>query len=160
MFNIFPELRVGQLPAYGDSEEGEDSGTRIAIQQLLVGASIIAARQGLASATPAELIDYKSMIEIMTRLDPFHQLLIFKIYWEGESLRSIANEWRTDELNVIREHKILLEYIQKSITRGKEITPPRIRPGLQEISIKLKRKETVGVFSRLITEKREAYAQK
>jgi DNA-directed RNA polymerase specialized sigma subunit len=157
LFNVFPELRLGQLP-YNEGEDGGDFSARFAIQQLLVGASIIAAKQGLANATPDEILDYKSMVEVMTRLDPFHQLLIFKIYWEGESLRSVANQWETDELNVIREHKVLLEFIQKSIVRGNEVKTPRIRPGLKDISFKLQRTEAVGIFSRLIKEREDAHA--
>lgn len=155
LFNVFPELRAGMLP-FGE-DQGSDRGARYAIQQLLVGASIIAAKQGLANATPDELLDYKTMIGFLAELDAFHQAMLWRVYWEGESLRSVAAEWQTDELNVIREHKVVLEYVQKSIVRGQAMKPPRIRPGLREVSFVVKRREPMGVFSKLVRQARETH---
>jgi len=148
LFNIFPELRSGQLP-YSD-EEGGDRGTRIALQQLLIGASVIATKQGLEAALPDEVMDYKKMIVIVSTLEPVHQLLIWKVYWEGSSLRNVASEWETDELNVIREHKVILAFVQKAISKGKQTKTPRVRPGLKEIGIKLKRNNPDGKFATLL----------
>jgi len=152
LFNIFPDLRSGMLPI--GENESSDRGARYAIQQLLVGASIIAAKQGLANASPDELLDYKSMVGFLAEMDAFHQSLLWKVYWEGESLRSVAAEWETDELNVIREHKVILEYVQKSIVRGQAMKPPRIRPGLREASFRVKRRDPQGIFSKLVRQTR------
>ena len=151
LFNLFPTLRNGQLPL---EDAGEDStkGARIAIQQLLVGASVIATQQTM-SAEPDEIMDYKKMVHYMTELEPIHQLLLWMLYWEGESLRGIASKWDTDELNVIREHKVLLEFLQKSIQKGKANPPPRIRPGLRETAFKMSKDHPKGKFTRLLEER-------
>ncbi|MCB0335369.1 MAG: hypothetical protein KDD62_03665, partial [Bdellovibrionales bacterium] len=60
LFDIFPDLRSGQLP-YDISEESGTQGARIAIQQLLIGASVIATRQGIEAALPDEAMDYKRL---------------------------------------------------------------------------------------------------
>jgi hypothetical protein len=134
---------------------GEDSskGARIAIQQMLVGASVIATQQGLAASEPDDIMDYKKMVGYMTSLEPLHQLLLWLLYWEGESLRGIASTWDTDELNVIREHKVLLEFLQKSIQKGKANPPPRIRPGLRDIALKIQKKLGKGKFTQLLEER-------
>lgn len=148
LFNIFPELRSGQLP-YGNDEES-DQETRYAIQRLLIGASVIATRQGLESALPDEMMDYKRMLELLGELEDLHQMLMWKVYWEGISLRSLATDWETDELNVIREHKVILDYLQKALGRGRQAKRPRIRPGLRDMALKLKRKNPRGMFTQLI----------
>jgi len=132
LLNIFPELRVGEVPNYEDGASNEGT-LRGSIRQLLLGASLIAVKQGLESAQPDELADYKKMLETLATLDPIHQELLWKVYWEGSSLRNVAAEWDTDGLNVIREHKSILEYLQKSIAEGKKFTnKPRVRPGLKK----------------------------
>ncbi len=148
LFNVFPELRGGQLPSM-DGEDSGPSGMRIAIQQLLVGATIIAARQGLANAQPDEMMDFKRMLICMKPLEPVHQVLLWKIYWEGHSLRGVADAWNTDELNVIREHKVLLEYLQKALAKGKSVPPPRVRPGLKDITKTLDPEQLKGIFSQI-----------
>ena len=153
LFNLFPSLRSGQLPLMDEGGEDSSKGARIAIQQLLVGASVIATQQGMNAAEPDEIMDYKKMVHYMTALEPIHQMLLWLLYWEGESLRGIAGIWETDELNVIREHKVLLEYLQKSIQKGKANPPPRVRPGLREISFKLGKESPVGKFTALLEER-------
>ncbi|MBN8548282.1 MAG: hypothetical protein J0M12_03080 [Deltaproteobacteria bacterium] len=149
LFNVFPELRVGELPSgddYGDGEEG----ARSAIRELLVGASIIAFKQGMTSDQPDERIDYKRMVEYVAELEPVHQVMVWKLYWEGSSMRNLATEWETDELNVIREHKVLLLFLSKSFAKGKPTQPPKVRPGLKAISIKLRKTDPAGPFSKLL----------
>ena len=148
LFNVFPELRGGQLPFGGDDDGDQE--TRFAIQRMLIGASVIAAKQGLEAAQPDEAMDFKRMLESLTLLEELHQLLMWKVYWEGISLRSVAGEWETDELNVIREHKVILDFLQKAIGRGKQIKRPRVRPGLRDIALRLKRKSVEGMFTQLI----------
>ena len=149
LFNVFPELRVGELPSGDDYGEGED-GTRSAVRELLVGASIIAFKQGMLSDQPDEQIDYKRMVEYVSDLEPVHQVMVWKLYWEGSSMRSLATEWEIDELNVIREHKVLLVFLSKSFAKGKPAQRPKVRPGLKAVSIKLRKTEPIGPFSKLL----------
>jgi DNA-directed RNA polymerase specialized sigma subunit len=147
LIDIFPELRTGHLPSGGDGDEDARSG----IRQLLVGATMLASRQGLAAADPDELIDLKKTVRIMATLEPVHQIILWKIYWESASMRSIASDWDTDELNVIREHKSLLAHLHSSIARGKSSKPLRVRPGLKEISLRVKKKDPQGPFLKMLS---------
>lgn len=151
LLNLYPELRVGQLPQSDDADHGGDGGgSRGAVRQLLVSATIIAAKQGMDGSAPDELVDYKRMLNYITGFEPIHQLLLWKLYWEGLSLRQIAVEWETDELNVIREHKALLAHLQRCISKGKVLERIKVRPGLKTISLKLKRSSAEGQFSKLL----------
>lgn len=158
LLNVFPELRSGELPLHEESSGDSGADTRSAIRHLLVGASLIAAHHEAAGPTQDELLDYKRMIEMVACLEPVHQSLLWKVYWEGLSMRTVASDWGTDELNVIREHKALLEFLHKSVANGKVITVPKIRPGLKQIALKLKRKIREGPFSQLI-ERGESHAE-
>ncbi|MGI6524301.1 MAG: hypothetical protein ACOX2O_03270 [Bdellovibrionota bacterium] len=149
LFNIFPELHAGLLPYAGDEDADQD--TRIALQRLLIGASVIATKQGIEAALPDDALDFKRMIESICSMEPLHQTLIWKVYWEGFSLRSVAGEWETDELNVIREHKVILDYLQKFFGKGRNTKCPRIRPGLREVAVKLKRQDNMVDFSQIMT---------
>ncbi|MCB0334015.1 MAG: hypothetical protein KDD55_10985, partial [Bdellovibrionales bacterium] len=145
LLNLFPELRGGQLPGALDEASG-DQGTRAGIRQLLIGATLLTTRQGLDAASPDELMDYKKSIRLITHLEVIHQIILWRIYWESESMRSIASSWEMDELNVIREHKVILEFLFKALSHGKSATPPRIRPGLKTIALKIKRSKTPSPF--------------
>ncbi|MCB0352706.1 MAG: hypothetical protein KDD64_04250 [Bdellovibrionales bacterium] len=146
LFHLFPELRSGQLPSVLDETSGEQA-TRASIRQLLIGATLLTTRQGLASLDPDELLDCKNTIMLLCRLEPVHQEILWRIYWDSDSMRSIAVSWDTDELNVIREHKALLKYLQKAVGQTKPVPPPRVRPGLKTIALKLKREGVHGSFS-------------
>lgn len=143
LLTIFPELRSGHLPF---SDEDGDGDARGAIRNLLVGASFIAAKQGISTSLPDEVMDYKRMIKIVADLENVHQMLLWKVYWEGASLRNLAVEWETDELNVIREHKVLLAFLFKQIGSQKPLLKPKIRPGLREIAMKLRKDKKTAVF--------------
>ncbi|HMO02858.1 MAG TPA: hypothetical protein PKD37_07420 [Oligoflexia bacterium] len=148
LLDVFPELRSGEISSAFASED--DSGrvdVRTAIRNLLVGASLLAAKHSLAQASPEEITDYKKMLTYAGQLEPIHQQLIWRIYWEGLSLRNLAEEWEVDELNVIREHKVLLAYLQKSFSAGKPSLKPKVRPGLKAIAVKLKRSNHTGEFA-------------
>ena len=147
LLHIFPELRSGHLPL---AESGDGDETRSAIRQLLVGATFIAARQGISTSGPDEVLDYKRMLEIVAGLEVVHQLIIWKIYWDGISLRNLAVEWETDELNVIREHKTVLAYLTKQLSIQKQIGKPKVRPGLRMIALKLKKDKKEGIFESLL----------
>ena len=151
LLNVFPELRDGQMPA-GDEGDGD---TRGAVRQLLMGATILAARaDGSEPMSAEESMDFKRVVSRMAVLDPVHQSLLWKIYWEGCSLRSVADEWGTDELNVIREHKVLLEFLHKAIGKNSKAVPVKVRPGLKHMALKLRKKSDKGEFSQLIDGKR------
>ncbi len=150
LFELFPELRNGMLPMSLD-EEGGNKATRASIRQLLVGATLITTRQGIDSSTPEDLLDTKRVVGYIGRLDVIHQIILWKIYWEGESMRSVASSWEMDELNVIREHKALVDFLQKCVSRDKALEPPRVRPGLKRIALDLKREKAVGPFTEILS---------
>lgn len=151
LVNVFPELRSGYLPSSGDGDDSSRSG----IRQLLVGATMIASRQGMDGPDADELLDLKKAVRIIAALEVVHQTIMWKIYWEGDSMRSIASGWGIDELNVIREHKALLEFLYSSISRGKVTKQLRVRPGLKDIALKLKRKDEIGPFQRMLEKSEE-----
>jgi DNA-directed RNA polymerase specialized sigma subunit len=150
LLQIFPELRDGELPSGGDDGGGGDD-VRGSIRELLVGASIVAAKQGTISDQPDDLVDIKRTVMYIANLDLVHQVVLYKIYWEGLSMRSVAAEWETDELNIIREHKVLLGYLQKCMSKGKSSSPPKLRPGLKGVALKLKRDCPEAPFERFIS---------
>jgi hypothetical protein len=138
LYEIFPELREGILPSC-ESSGNDDGDMRSSIRDLLVGASIIASRMSVSDAPqPDDLVDYKRMVHLMAVLEPVHQWLLYRVYWDGLSLRTVAEEWETDGLNVMREHKVLLVYLQKSLALGKPAPKPKVRPGLKALISKLK----------------------
>lgn len=138
------------LPMSLDDESGTQA-TRAGIRQLLVGATLVTTRQGLDSSSPDDLLDTKRVVEFMARLEVIHQIILWRVYWEGESMRAIASEWEMDELNVIREHKALVEYLQKCIAKDRGLEPLRIRPGLKRVALDLKRSNTMGPFTKVLT---------
>lgn len=144
---IFPELREGHLSLPEDLGDN-DEGTRGALRDLLVGASLLAAREGLQSESAEEVMDYKKMVRYMAVLELVHQWILWKVYWEGISMRTLATEWETDELNVIREHKGLLGFLQKAFSKGKAPPPPKVRPGLKNVALRLKKEGDEAPFTR------------
>jgi RNA polymerase sigma factor (sigma-70 family) len=149
LLNIFPELRVGEIPFF--EEGGGEGDMRSAIRHLLVGATLLSSREGGTSpATPDQLLDYKKLVKVMSTLEPVHQALLWKVYWEGLSLRTVASEWGTDGLNVIREHKILIAHLHKCLATSKQnVARPKVRPGLRPMATELKRGNDPGPFSKL-----------
>ena len=149
LLTVFPELRSGRLPSPDELTGNADLDTRSAVRNLLVGASIIAAKQGISTSLPDEVMDYKRSISILAQLEPVHQEIIWKVYWEGFSLRNVADGWEIDELNVIREHKVLLAFMQKALTKGKGVPNPKVRPGLKKPALMLKQKKEPGPFTKI-----------
>ena len=154
LLNVFPDLRSGELPIFEDGDGGDESG-RGSIRQLLMSASILAAKNATDSSVE-DLIDQKRMVSFMAGLDLVHQWLLWKIYWEGSSLRMLATEWDTDELNVIREHKILLSFLMKRFAKGRPPPTPKIRPGLRSIAARISRdpQAMAGPFAKFASEQR------
>jgi hypothetical protein len=152
LYGVFPELRDGQLPVY-ESSGSDDSDCRAAVRELLIGASLVATKQAIASGPPPdELVDYKRVVTVMARLEPVHQWLLYKVYWDGNSLRTVASEWETDGLNVMREHKVLMAYLQKSLAQGKSAPTPKVRPGLKALVSKFKTNGGKGPFTDVLVD--------
>ncbi len=152
LYGVFPELREGRLPIQ-ESSGNEEQDFRSAVRELLIGASVVATRQAVATdPLPDDLVDYKRMVKVMSVLDPIHQWLLYRVYWDGLSLRTVAAEWDTDGLNVMREHKVLLAYLQKSIAMGKPVATPKVRPGLKQLAGKLNKDGSKGPFTNVLQE--------
>ena len=84
LYGVFPDLRDGRLPV-SESSGSDDSDARSAIRELLIGASLVATKQAVANGPlPDELMDYKRMVGVMACLEPGHQLLLYKVYWDGK----------------------------------------------------------------------------
>ncbi len=147
LFHVFPELRSGTLP-YNEELSGDDGeDMRGAIRNMLVGASIVAAKQGIAGALPDEMMDYKKMLQLIADLEPVHQTLLWEVYWGGNSMRTVASDWQVDELCVIREHKTLLEFLQKGFAKKTHAVKLKVRPALREVGQRLKQRTEPTPFS-------------
>jgi DNA-directed RNA polymerase specialized sigma subunit len=144
LLDAFPELREGFLPG------GDDDDVRGSIRTMLVGASISAIKEGIETSTPEDFMDIKKVVEIVASLEPVHQILLWKTYWEGHSLRTVAASWETDELNVIREHKVIIEYLTKCFAASKRGTKPKVRPGLRAVAFRFKKEEEIGPFAHIL----------
>ena len=147
LFEMFPELREGYLPA--SEEEGGDV-VRGAIRQLLTSATVMSAFQEGGQVTPETAVDYKSMLEKLAELEPVHQAIIWSVYWGGQSMRSLADEWGIDELTVIREHREILGHVlsRMSTSRSKAGKRLKIRPSLRTAAQNLRRKKFEPPFGR------------
>ena len=147
LYGVFPELRDGRLPIH-ESSGNDDADCRAAVRELLMGASLVVTREAIATGPlPDELMDYKRVVSVMASLEPVHQWLLYKVYWDGISLRNVAAEWETDGLNVMREHKVLMLYLQKSLALGKPSPAPKVRPGLKPLVTKFKTQSGKGPFT-------------
>jgi RNA polymerase sigma factor (sigma-70 family) len=148
LLDLFPELREGYLPAAEESEDLTVS-VRSSLRQLLAGASLIAAFQDSSTENPEVAVEYKRLIEILADLEPVHQHIIWSIYYKGLSLRGLAEEWETDDLSVIREHKEILAYLCSRMEkhRGKIIGRMKIRRGLRTVAQRIKKEKDAGPFS-------------
>jgi len=69
-------------------------------------------------------------------------------------LRNVAETWKTDELNVIREHKVIIAYLSKCFAISKRAVRPKVRPGLRQVAFRLKRESEVGPFSQILEDGR------
>jgi DNA-directed RNA polymerase specialized sigma subunit len=150
LFTVFPELREGILPSTDEGGGGEED-LRQSMRQLIMSASLLATKQSMEDPLPDDLVDYKRVVETMAHLEPVHQLLLYRVYWDGLSLRTVATEWETDGLNVMREHKVLIAFLGKSMSHRKVIPRPKVRPGLKPMAVKLKKDGSKGPFSDVLT---------
>ncbi len=149
LFDVFPELRDGLLPI-GDGD-GDDS-MRSSVRQMLAGASLIAAFREAGVNNPESAVEYKQLLTVMSALDPVHQAIIWAVYWQGQSMRSLAEEWGLDDLSVIREHKQILEHLCIELEAGAKgkAKPLKVRRGLRAIALQLKRNKDQGPFAQFL----------
>jgi DNA-directed RNA polymerase specialized sigma subunit len=130
LLTTYPELREGRFP---DAESGGEP--REGIRQVLASAALLALIPDTSQPSQEEVMDYKKTITIILEMDLMHQYILYDVYWEGKSLRQIAGEWKTEPLNIIREHQSLLAFLQKTMTAEKKrISVPKIRPGLRDLA--------------------------
>ena len=151
LLNVFPELRMGQIP--WDDKSGDFSVTlRSSVRQLLAGANLLAAFQESITENPEMTVEYKQLVEMLAELEPVHQEIIWSVYYKGQSMRSLAEEWKVDDLSVIREHKDLLKFLSKKFEFGKDrnAVKIKIRRGLRTIAQEMKKTNKVGSFSSII----------
>jgi DNA-directed RNA polymerase specialized sigma subunit len=139
ILNIFPEIRTGYLPYAEEALNSDEGNVRGAIRNILVSAALLSSSRNVQQPFQEDYVDYKKTIRIISELENLHQHLIYEVYWEGKSLRQVAADWDTEALNVIREHQILLSFLEKSLSSARgRISYPKIRPGLRAVAIKLK----------------------
>ena len=151
LFDVFPELRNGLLPA--STEKLDEETMRTSVTQLLASASVLTTLHELEKGGVEKAVEYKRLVEILSGLEPVHQAILWKVYWEGMSMRGVASEWEIDELNVIREHKQLLSFlIPKLGNRNKGPEKLKIRPGLRTLAQKLKKDNYDAPFSSLLNQ--------
>lgn len=152
LFDVFPELRDGVLPT---SHEGDDSeaSVRSSIRQLLAGASLIAAFQESGTENPEVALEYKRLIELLSQLESVHQHIVWAVYYKGQSMRNLAEEWGIDDLSIIREHKEILSNLcsQLEAPKAKSVKKLKIRRGLRTVAQQLRRKKEEGPFTKFVT---------
>ena len=147
---MFPELRSGVLPTLGDDSEGGDV-ARSSVKQMLIGASVLAAFEE-ANDNPELIAQYKQILECIAELELVHQAIVWSVYWKGQSMRNLASEWGIDELAVIREHKEILKYLFKQLSDGTtRVKKLKIRPGLRQTALELKRTKFESPFARFMS---------
>jgi len=148
LFEIYPELREGLIPI--DESKSAEEQIRSTIRQMLASASLVAAFKDGSTNNPETLLEYKRLFEGLATLEPVHQSILWGIYWGGQSMRSLAEEWGIDELTVIREHKEILSFVEQRLSNPKaKITKKlKIRPSLRAVSLQMRKKKDVPPFQR------------
>jgi DNA-directed RNA polymerase specialized sigma subunit len=150
LLHIFPELREGRLPAVEVSAAVYKGDRRSSIRQILVGAALLSAHQ-VGGLDFDDSVDLKSAIHLMATLDVVHQMLLYSVYWEGKSLRQLAADWKIEGLTVIREHRVILDFLGKKLTGVKgRLLMPKVRPGLREVASRYLPEGSEGPFADLV----------
>lgn len=148
LFEIYPELREGLIPI--DENKSAEEQIRSTIRQMLASASLVAAFKDGSTNNPETLLEYKRLFEGLATLEPVHQSILWGIYWGGQSMRSLAEEWGIDELTVIREHKEILVFVEQRLSnpKAKIAKKLKIRPSLRAVSLQMRKKKDVPPFQR------------
>lgn len=151
LLDIMPELRESMITV--EPEKKKEDSMRAAARQMLAGATLMAAFKESLSENQENITEFKRLLEEIAGLEPVHQSIVFNVYWQGQSLRSIADDWGTDELAVIREHKCILEYLtifaEDNKTRNKKL---KVRRALRPVAMKMRKKEEPAPFERFSRE--------
>lgn len=150
LFDIFPELREGYLPA---SDDGSADAVRGSIRQLLSSASVFATFQESGIVNPETAAQYKQVLEAIAELEVVHQSIIWAIYWNGQSMRNLAGEWKIDELAIVREHREILLHVfgRLSQPRTAAYNKLKVRPGLRTVAQELRKKRVEAPFARFMS---------
>jgi RNA polymerase sigma factor (sigma-70 family) len=151
LFEIYPELREGLIPV--DENKSAEEQIRSTIRQMLASASLVAAFKEGSSNNPETALEYRRLFEGLSTLEPVHQSILWGIYWGGQSMRSLAEEWGIDELTIIREHKEILVFVEELLSNpktkaGKKL---KVRPSLRAVSLQMRKKKDAPPFQRFAT---------
>jgi DNA-directed RNA polymerase specialized sigma subunit len=148
LFDIYPELREGFIPV--DDNENPAEQIRSTIRQLLASASLISAFREGSMDNPETLLEYRQMFEGLSDLEPVHQAILWQLYWCGQSMRALADEWDIDELTIVREHKQILAFVENRLSnpKSKLNRKLKVRPSLRTVSQQLKRQKSDPPFAR------------
>ena len=152
IFDLFPELRDGFLPSAPGQSQDEDSGMRGSIKQLITGASLISAFNDSTTENQENLVDHKRLVELLSTLEPVHQEILWAIYYQGLSMRAVADLWGLDDLAIVREHKEIIEFLSNKLGDKKDpaVSTLKVRRGLRVKSIDMKKKQSKGTFSEML----------
>lgn len=154
LFNVFPELREGLLPVGFEGDEGD---MRSSVRQLLAGANLIATCREQAADNPETLAQQGELLGVIRELEQVHQLILWSVYWNGQSMRNLAEEWKIDELAVIREHTAILGYVFETLAdpdeqgKKKEVKKLKVRPGLRQTAQRLRKNASGTPFENLLS---------
>lgn len=148
LFEIYPELREGLIPI--DENKSADEQIRSTIRQMLASASLVAAFKDGSTNNPETLLEYKRLFEGLATLEPVHQSILWGIYWGGQSMRALAEDWGIDELTIIREHKEILAFVEQRLDnpKAKIVKKLKIRPSLRAVSLQMRKNKDVPPFQR------------
>lgn len=150
LLDVFPELREGLLST--NDQEGEES-VRHSIKHLLASASLLAAFEDGKITNPELVVEFKQLLEMVAELEQVHQAILWAMYWNGQSMRNLAEEWGIDELAIIREHREILKHLFSKLSDARPQVPKKlkVRPGLRIVVQHLKRSKTLSPFARFQT---------
>lgn len=152
LFELFPELREGGI--IGGEDDMSEDGMRASVRQMLTGASLVAAFKEIGVVGQDTALEYKELVLKLASLEPVHQAILWAVYWQGQSMRSVAEGWELDDLSVIREHREILLHLSELVEAGRnaKAKPLKVRRALHPMVLKLKKTKDPGPFSQLLSE--------
>ncbi len=158
LLDIYEELRDGLLPTAITKDESEnenfnkEEAIRASIRQLLTSANLLSSFNESKNQNPEYAIEFKRMVNIILEMEVVHQQILWFIYWQGQSMRSLASDWELDELTIIREHKAIIKNIQSRANnpKSKLIKKLKVRPGLRAIAQNMRKKGLKSPFAKAL----------